>query len=52
MVHDGPVFERLSEALLVMNAWIQMDQEAGRSIKVARVELFEGLVSVLERQTP
>ncbi len=51
MVVNGPVFERFSEALLVMNAWIQMDQEAGRSVKVARVEAFEGMVSVLERQT-
>ncbi len=48
-VHNGPVFERFSEALWVMNAWIQLEQQTGRSVKVGRVEPFEGMVSVLER---
>ena len=36
MVYDGPVFERFSEALSVMNAWIQLEQETGRSVKLGR----------------
>ena len=42
-VHDGPVFERFNEALLVMNAWIQLEKETGRSVKVGRVGPFEGM---------
>ena len=32
-VHNGPVFERFGQALSVMNAWIQLEQETGRSVK-------------------
>lgn len=50
-VYDGPVFERFNEALSVMNAWIQLEGEIGRSIKMSWVKPFEGMVSVLEPQS-
>lgn len=39
----APVFERFNEALLVMNAWIQLEKETGRCVKVGRVGPFEGM---------
>jgi hypothetical protein len=50
VVQDGPVFERFCDALYCMNAWIRLNQESGRFVRVARVEPFEGMVSVLTPQ--
>jgi hypothetical protein len=47
-VHDGPVFERFSDALYVMNEWIKNNVAANRSVKQGKVVRFKGMVDCLE----
>ena len=45
MVEDGPVFDKLFEALYYMNGVIDENVKTRRSVKLGKVVLFKGMVS-------
>lgn len=52
MVCNGPVFERVFDALYVMNAWIDQEIACHRSVKLGKVVQFRGMVSTMEHVSP
>jgi len=42
MIYNGPVFEQFSDALYVMNGWINDNIAAHRAVKIGKVVSFKG----------